>query len=103
MMDYQSLSFTELQDLLVQIQAEINQREKAEKAEAKSKILELAKAHGLSLDDLFKQAEGKAKKPVEAKYRHPADASLTWSGRGRKPLWVQELLGQGKTLEQLAI
>lgn len=102
-MDLQALSFVELKDLLAQVQAEIGQREKAEKAEAKSKILELAKAHGLSLDDLFKQAESKAKKPVEAKYRHPADASLTWSGRGRKPLWVQEVLDQGKTLEELAI
>ncbi|OVE50423.1 H-NS family nucleoid-associated regulatory protein [Chromobacterium violaceum] len=102
-MDLQALSFVELKDLLAQVQAEIGQREKAEKAEAKSKILELAKAHGLSLDELFKQAETKVKKPVEAKYRHPADASLTWSGRGRKPLWVQELLDQGKTLEELAI
>lgn len=102
-MDLQALSFIELKDLLAQVEAEIGQREKAEKAEAKSKILELAKAHGLSLDDLFKQAESKVKKPVEAKYRHPADASLTWSGRGRKPLWMQELLDQGKTLEELAI
>ncbi|WP_434633145.1 H-NS family nucleoid-associated regulatory protein [Chromobacterium sp. CV08] len=102
-MDLQALSFVELKDFLAQVQVEIGQREKAEKAEAKSKILELAKAHGLSLDDLLKQTEGKAKKSVEAKYRHPADASQTWSGRGRKPLWVQELLDQGKTLEELAI
>ncbi|MEW4336452.1 H-NS histone family protein [Chromobacterium vaccinii] len=102
-MDLQALSFIELKDLLAQVEAEIGQREKAEKVEAKSKILELAKAHGLSLDELFKQAESKVKKPVEAKYRHPADASLTWSGRGRKPLWMQELLDQGKTLEELAI
>ncbi|MBP4051729.1 H-NS histone family protein [Chromobacterium violaceum] len=102
-MGLQALSFIELKDLLAQVEAEIGQREKAEKAEAKSKILELAKAHGLSLDELFKQAESKVKKPVEAKYRHPADASLTWSGRGRKPLWVQELLDQGKTPEELAI
>lgn len=102
-MDLQALSFVELKDLLAQVQAEIGQREKAEKAEAKSMILELAKAHGLSLDDLFKQAESKVKKPVEAKYRHPTDGSQTWSGRGRKPLWVQELLDQGKTLEELVI
>ncbi|KJH67400.1 H-NS family nucleoid-associated regulatory protein [Chromobacterium violaceum] len=102
-MDLQALSFIELKDLLAQVEAEIGQREKAEKAEAKSKIHELAKTHGLSLDDLFKQAESKVKKPVEAKYRHPADASLTWSGRGRKPLWMQELLDQGKTLEEMAI
>lgn len=102
-MDLQALNFVELKDLLAQIQVEIGQREKAEKAEAKSKILELARAHGLSLDDLFKSGEEKAKKPVEAKYRHPTDVSQTWSGRGRKPLWLQALLDQGKTLKELAI
>jgi DNA-binding protein H-NS len=43
------------------------------------------------------------RKPVEAKYRHPENAELTWTGRGRKPVWVQELLTAGKTLEDLAI
>lgn len=102
-MNYQSLSFIELKNLLAQIETEVNQREHAEKANAKKKIIELAKAHGLALDDLFKQSERKAKKPVEAKYRHPIDASQTWSGRGRKPIWVQGLLDQGKTLEELKI
>ncbi|WP_407078883.1 H-NS family nucleoid-associated regulatory protein [Chromobacterium violaceum] len=28
---------------------------------------------------------------------------VSQTGRGRKPLWVQELLDQGKTLEEITI
>ena len=36
-----------------------------------------------------------------ARYRHPDDPNLTWTGRGRKPVWVIEWLDAGGTLEQL--
>lgn len=42
------------------------------------------------------------KGPAGVRYRHPDQPeTLTWSGRGRKPLWVQEWLDNGGTLEQL--
>lgn len=33
---------------------------------------------------------------VAPKYRNPANADQTWTGRGRMPLWVQELHKAGK-------
>ncbi len=39
---------------------------------------------------------------VEPKYRHP-DNTQTWTGRGRQPTWVTDLLSSGKTLDQLKI
>jgi DNA-binding protein H-NS len=39
---------------------------------------------------------------VEAKYRHP-DTTQTWTGRGRQPTWVTDLLTSGRTLDQLKI
>jgi DNA-binding protein H-NS len=33
---------------------------------------------------------------VAPKYRNPADASQTWTGRGKSPLWVAELKKAGK-------
>lgn len=38
----------------------------------------------------------------EIQYRHPDNAYLEWSGRGRKPKWVEAWLEQGGTLEQLS-
>jgi DNA-binding protein H-NS len=102
-MNLSELSFTELQDLHVKITTAIEQQQAAVKADAKKQILELAKAHGLSLDDLMSKAAVSARKPVEAKYRNPSDATQSWTGRGRKPVWVQALLDEGFSLDDLAI
>lgn len=37
----------------------------------------------------------------QVKYRHPDNHSMTWTGRGKKPRWVQDWLDGGKTLEEL--
>lgn len=101
-MDFQKLSFVELTDLKNKVDSEIKSREHEEKSRAKKQIVELAKVHGLNIEDLLGKSGG-TRKPVEAKYRHPAQPSLTWTGRGRKPLWVQGLLAAGKSLQDLAI
>ena len=102
-MELQAKSFTELQELLRAVDAEISRRETEEKANAKKQILELAKSYGLSLDDVLSKATAAARKPVEAKYKNPNDESQTWTGRGRKPVWVQALLDEGFSLADLAI
>ena len=40
---------------------------------------------------------------VSAKYRNPDNASETWSGRGRKPRWLEERLAKGAPLEEFVI
>ncbi|RQO73164.1 KorB protein [Aquitalea sp. FJL05] len=102
-MELSNLNFTELQDLLKSVDAEISRRETEEKANAKKQILELAKSFGLSLDDVLSKATTTVRKPVEAKYKNPNDESQTWTGRGRKPAWVQAQLDEGFSLEDLAI
>jgi DNA-binding protein H-NS len=34
-------------------------------------------------------------------YRNPLNSAETWSGKGRKPAWVEAALAEGKTLEDL--
>jgi DNA-binding protein H-NS len=80
---------------------------------------DLAREHGFSLAELtggsgkVGRAAGGTKRasrtaaapsaPSEAKYRNPDDATQTWSGRGRRPAWVNEALAQGRALTDLAI
>ncbi|HJS85849.1 MAG TPA: H-NS family nucleoid-associated regulatory protein [Acetobacteraceae bacterium] len=40
---------------------------------------------------------------VAPKYRNPDNPRDVWSGRGRKPKWVEEKLSAGSSLEELAI
>ena len=78
-----------------------------------SKIVALAKDAGLTAADIAKAlgqgksakaktkaASGKksalAGKKVQPKYRNPANAEQTWTGRGIAPTWVQTLKAEGK-------
>lgn len=85
-------------------------------AEVRRKLTALAKAEGYAIDELFgggaaarKPGAGKAGakstkgSKVAPKYRNPADAKQTWSGRGLPPRWMAELIKKGKKREDFLI
>lgn len=103
---------------------ELNQAAEAIKAEqakrvsnSKERALKALKAvaakHGLTLESLLggKPAKAtRAKKGVNgrrrastARYANPAKTSQTWSGMGRRPMWVIKALEEGRSLESLAV
>lgn len=119
-MDISSLSLSELKRLKTRIEAEISRRTDTAKRDLIKKMQKMASEAGVSLEDLLGQPaakpatvkagrSGKPAKPagkgkkVAAQYRHPADASLEWTGRGRKPLWVAKWLEENKSLDGLKI
>lgn len=103
-MNISAITTADLKDLLDRIPAEIKRREKEEKAKALKEIEALAAAHGFALEDLVGAAkEKKERAPVAAKYRHPDQEDLAWTGRGRQPKWVVEFLAAGGTLDQLKV
>jgi len=83
------------------------------------KILAIAKDAGLSAADISAAMGGGKKKAakvktvgaakksgprgkVAPKYRNPANAEQTWTGRGKSPVWVQALKAAG-TLDSALI
>ncbi len=105
-MDLTTLTVVQLRELQQQIPAEIKRRESQEKTNVLNELKELAKAKGYSLDELLGGREVKVKvagTKVKAKYRHPANPELQWTGRGRQPKWVAEWLAGGNALEALVI
>ncbi|MDF0604280.1 H-NS histone family protein [Neisseriaceae bacterium TC5R-5] len=101
-MELSNLEFTQLLALKSEVEAEIKRREFEEKSKAKKQIIELARTHGLSMEEVLGKISS-TRKPVEVKYRHPSNPELTWTGRGRKPLWIQEWVNNGKTLGALEV
>lgn len=109
-MDISKLTAKELQALLKRIPKEINKRKQQEKSKLLDEIAQIASKRGYSLRDLVGKAprsvkgkKARTRKPVAVKYRHPEQANLTWTGRGRKPHWVTKWLDEGKTMETLAV
>lgn len=99
--DLDSMSLRELRDLRNKLDRAISTFEDRRKREALAAAELAVREFGFNLNDLTgaKPARGK----VAAKYANPADPALTWTGRGRKPRWVQEALDAGKKLEDLEI
>ena len=99
----EAMSLKELRQLQKDLAKAISTYEDRHKAQARTKLEAIAKEMGYSLADLI-GVEGKTTRaPAVAKYRHPDNAALTWSGRGRKPQWFVEALAAGKSADDLAI
>jgi DNA-binding protein H-NS len=105
-MDLSALTVSQLRDLQQQIPAEIKRRQSKEKQNVLKELRAAAKARGFELEDLVGGAPAKKKAAagkVKVKYRHPKDATLEWTGRGRQPKWVVEFLAKGGKIEALAV
>ena len=100
-----ALSLKELKDLGVQVAKAIASFEDRKKKQALAELEDKAREMGFSLAELTGAVVVKTRKrsPAVPKYANPANRSETWTGRGRKPLWVQAALNQGKSLESLLI
>ena len=92
-------SYRELVEARDAIEGALAKRKEEERAEVKRKIAELASDSGFELTELFGGRRGGKKSSGSAKYRNPKDTSQTWTGRGRKPNWLVEALGQGAKIE----
>ncbi len=99
--DLDALSLSELRDLRNKVERAISSYEDRRRKEAMAAIESAAREHGFNLAELTGIKLSKSK--VAAKYANPEDASQTWSGRGRKPRWVQEHLDNGKPMGDLEI
>lgn len=83
--------------------------------EVAKQIQELARDRGMESDQVLelvmqaidryplKRKRGGSRGVVPPKYRNPNNPAETWTGRGRQPKWVEELLNQGRTLDDLLI
>lgn len=97
------MSLKELKDLHGQVTKAIATFEDRKKKEALAELEEKARELGFSLSELTGTSAPRKRAPASAKYANPADASDTWSGRGRKPRWFDAAIKSGKKPEDMAI
>ena len=104
--DLNGLSLDELKKLQKDVNKAVENYEANRKREARSEVEAKAREFGFSLTDFVDGSDTGGKKgrtPQPPKYRHPENASLTWSGRGRQPQWIKEALENGASLDAFLI
>jgi DNA-binding protein H-NS len=103
MIDLDSLSLAELKKLQKDVAKAVETYEEREMKSAAAAAEALLRERGFSLAQILEMGVTKPRAKVAPKYANPADPSQTWTGRGRKPLWVVDALASGKSLDDLAI
>lgn len=103
-MDLSKYTSEELRWLKKDIDKELASRRKEDARKAQKELKSVAERYGFTLNELV---SGQGTKPVRSKadvrFRHPKDSNKTWSGRGRKPVWVKEWEASGGDLEELRV
>lgn len=99
----ENMSLKELKALHAQVGRLIETFEDRRKQEALRELEDKARALGFSLDEIVGAKAARKRAPARAKYANPANRAETWTGRGRKPRWVEAALKAGKSLSDLAI
>jgi len=97
------MTVIELQTLRKEIDVAIVAAEKTARKKALAEASEVVAKHGFSLDELLNEAKSVKKPARPAKYAHPEDPNVTWSGMGRQPGWIKEALAAGTPLDTLLI
>lgn len=105
MTDLNKLSEAELQAVIENAEKALKERQSSKRKEVIAQIKELAASIGVAVEihDADKKAERKISGKVAARYRNPADASQTWSGRGLAPKWMQALTASGRDKSEFEI
>ncbi|MBX3726314.1 MAG: H-NS histone family protein [Xanthomonadales bacterium] len=105
--DITKLSQSELDALIRQAQDRKENLHREQLDTVRGEVIAFARERGYSIEELFGKAsrakKGGKRGVVPPKYRNPANAEQTWTGRGKRPRWFQGLLDSGKKEADLLI
>lgn len=113
--NYSNLSERELKSVITKAQKELEKKKLKENKAVITDIKKLAASIGMTVTLAEKGSKSSAAAPKKAakkskpvakvapKYRNPANADQTWTGRGLKPKWLKAELDQGRSLEDFKI
>ena len=98
--DLEKMNVDDLWDFYLRIIDVLDWKLEAEKRKLQNQLDELGRKFGGSPKDV---PQRRPYPKVEPKYRNPTNPLETWSGRGKMPRWVVELLATGANLDELRI
>lgn len=108
-MDLSKLSDRELKRLSSSIKKETAKRTERSRKDVLKQMKSLAAKQGFTFDEIVSgTAKKAAKQPVRRrkapiKYRDTSDPANAWSGRGRRPRWMEAAIKKGAKQEDFRV
>jgi DNA-binding protein H-NS len=100
--ELERMSLRELQELELKVRKARAGAQDRSRTELRRKIESMVSDAGFKMADIFGGRGGKGR-TVAAKYVNPDDPTETWTGRGRKPRWLNAKLQEGAKIEKFLI
>lgn len=99
------LSIEDINYLKEKLESSVKSKRKELLTLARKAVQRTEKEYGFTIDEILghKIPKYHTANVVPPKYRDPEVGSNVWTGRGRKPVWVDAALASGYTLEQMLI
>jgi DNA-binding protein H-NS len=97
------MSLEELKSLRTKVNRAIDSFEDRRRKEALAAADAKAREFGFSISELLDSGKKGGATPRPAKYRHPENPDLTWTGRGRQPQWFKDAVEAGTEPDDLLI
>ena len=112
-LDLKKMSRKELEKHLKEVKKALTNLQARERREARKAAENAAAKFGFTLNELTESAakpaargRKKAKAPAKKskpQFANPADASQTWTGKGRQPNWYREAVAKGASPDSMRI
>lgn len=96
------MSLRELQELELKVKKARATVQDRSRSDLRKKVESMLADAGFKISDIFGGRGGKGR-TVAAKYANPDDPGETWTGRGRKPRWLNAKLQEGAKIEKFLI
>lgn len=103
MANLDDLSPAELQNLIKEAQAKLEQKQNAMRKDVMAQIKELAASIGVTVDIIDGKQSKRRSSGVAAKYQNPNNPSDQWTGRGLVPKWLKALIEAGHHKDEFLI
>ena len=97
---FDAMPLDHLWDLHKRVESILQERLDRERQKLEQQLKELTRKFGETPSN---NPQRRPYPEVLQKYCNPEHSEQTWSGRGRQPRWVSELVAKGKSLDDLRI
>ena len=105
------LSFDDLANLKQAVDGEITRRAASEMDGIRAKLRATSQTLGVSIPELLglpgipptSPRKERKKREARPKYQNPNDSTQQWSGRGKPPRWLQDLIEAGANKDNYLI
>ncbi|MFN6005908.1 MAG: H-NS family nucleoid-associated regulatory protein [Paracoccaceae bacterium] len=97
------MSIEALRELQKALETAILNHKRSDRSTRGAAVDGFAPEIGFSIDKSPDRVRKLTKVPSTIRYRHPADRSVTWTGRGRKPSWFKAHIDAGRDPAELEV